>query len=212
LGLSSDEDDDDEFDNLDTGDLPGPRYLYRRAQTNGIVEADMLEDENEKGDGGDSDEEGEEGVAIDEAACEALAERMEVITDETNCVLHVDSKHEVPLVFGDDPTRELKLPRVPEEWDPKPAHHKGEQLTTQGAGIRSHSGRPLSLARARVLASTRPIYSLLVICQCLLMLLLVKESLTTGNSITAVGRQRNPSSQEDTRQTRICFQMKGKDF
>jgi hypothetical protein len=72
LGLSSDEDDDDEFDNLDTGDLKGPKYLYRRPHTNRIVEADMLEEENENGDGGDSDEEGEEGVAMDEAACEAL--------------------------------------------------------------------------------------------------------------------------------------------
>jgi hypothetical protein len=76
----------------------------------------MLEEENEIGDGGVSDEEGEkQGVTIDEVACEAIEEQIEMIVEESNCVLHVELKHEVPLI-SDDSECTLKLSYVPEDW------------------------------------------------------------------------------------------------
>ena len=52
----NDSDDEDEC-----GDFMGPSYMARCPPSNGLVIADVEEDEKEEGDGGDSDIEGEDG-------------------------------------------------------------------------------------------------------------------------------------------------------
>jgi hypothetical protein len=69
-----------------TGDSEGPRYMSRCPPSNGLVVADVEEAEKEEGDGGDSDIEGEDGKEFEEAAVEAMEEKMQAATDDSNPV------------------------------------------------------------------------------------------------------------------------------
>jgi hypothetical protein len=87
-----------------------------------LVVADVEEDEKEEGDGGDSDIEGEDGKEFEEAAVEAMEEKMQAATDDSNAVAHTEKKHEV-LLSGN----RLRLPSPPEAWvPPEPKTVKGE--------------------------------------------------------------------------------------
>jgi hypothetical protein len=116
----------EDFEGLEEdSNFSGPRYIARRPVDHGLLMADIEEDENEEGDGGDSDEEGEDCALFDDAACEALLEN-DFPSDESNAVLDTPKKNEV-LMLKDGMHSQLKVPGAPLSWKPKAcATAKGE--------------------------------------------------------------------------------------
>jgi hypothetical protein len=122
--LESSDDDDDigEF----IGVVSGPAYMSRIPQSNGLVLEDVEEDQADEGDGGDSDIEGEDGREFEEAAVEAMEEKIQSNADDSNSVLHTAKQYEV-LLSQMTSGELIRLPSPPEDWvAPEPKTLKGE--------------------------------------------------------------------------------------
>ena len=91
--LSDDENQILEF----AGESAGPTYMSRCPISNGLTWADIEEEEEEEGDGGDSDIEGEDGMEFEEAALEAMEEKIQANADDSNAVAHTEKQNEVLL-------------------------------------------------------------------------------------------------------------------
>jgi hypothetical protein len=114
--LDAIDDDEDEIGEFTGESSSGPRYI--------LVVADVKEDEKEEGDGGDSDIEGEDGKEFEEAAVEAMEEKIQAAADDSNAVVHTEKKYEV-LLSGNN--NRIRLPSPPEAWvAPAPKSLKGE--------------------------------------------------------------------------------------
>jgi hypothetical protein len=119
--LDATDDDDDSGDEF-TGVSSGPRYMSRCPPTHGRVVADVEEDKKEEDDGGASDIEGEDGKEFEEAFVEAMEEKIQAATEDSNSVAHTEKKYEV-LLSGN----QIRLPSPPEAWvPPEPKTLKGE--------------------------------------------------------------------------------------
>jgi hypothetical protein len=94
--------------------------------TNGLVLADVEEDDDEEGDGGDSDVEGDDGREFEEAAVQAMEEKYQANADDSNNVLHTAKQYEVLLSQMTSGER-IRLPSPPKDWvAPAPKTIKGE--------------------------------------------------------------------------------------
>jgi hypothetical protein len=128
IGIQSDDDSDDEEEIVlqFSGVSAGPTYMARRAISNGLVLADVEADENEEGDGGDSDIEGEDGKEFEQAAVEAMEEKLQANADDSNAVAHTEKQYKV-LLSRMTSGNLIRLPSPPEDWvAPAPKGHKGE--------------------------------------------------------------------------------------
>jgi hypothetical protein len=122
LESSDDNDDIGEF----SGVAAGPAYMSRRPHSNGLILADVEEDQEDQGDGGGSDIEGEDGRDFEESAVEAMEENIQANADDSNAVAHTAKQYKVLLsrmTYGDL----IHLPSPPEDWvAPEPKTLKGE--------------------------------------------------------------------------------------
>ena len=99
----------------DSREVDGP------SQFRAAIEAEK----NEEGDGGESDEDGEDSNILNDAACEALLEGGSP-DDESTAVLDTPKKNEV-IMLKDGTRSTLKVPGMPPNWKPKAcASEKGE--------------------------------------------------------------------------------------
>lgn len=116
---------DDDFRDTTTNPLSLPHYLLTTSKkTDAISPQDVEEEENEVGDGGDSDIDANDGNEFDEAYHEVLRSE------------HDADNHLVPgdrdlILFGSGESLEpsMRLPRVPDDWvEPPVKGDNGEPL------------------------------------------------------------------------------------